>query len=57
LPIGVIAIGVGTVLLPTMSKAIAAGDVAAADKAQNQAIALILVPLRPSRRLSSRFPS
>jgi putative peptidoglycan lipid II flippase len=47
LPIGVIAIGVGTVLLATMSKAIAAGDVAAANKAQNQAIALILVTAAP----------
>ncbi|KUL97241.1 multidrug transporter MurJ [Bosea sp. WAO] len=47
LPIGVIAIGVGTVLLPTMSRAIAAGDEAKADKAQNRAIALTIFAAAP----------
>lgn len=47
LPIGVIAIGVGTVLLPTMSRLIAAGDVHGADKAQNRAVALTLVMAAP----------
>ncbi len=47
LPIGVIAIGVGTVLLPTMSRFIASGDVAASDKAQNRAVALTLVAAAP----------
>lgn len=47
LPIGVIAIGVGTVLLPTMSRLIAAGDIHGADKAQNRAVALTLVMAAP----------
>jgi putative peptidoglycan lipid II flippase len=47
LPIGVIAIGVGTVLLPTMSRLIAAGNVAGADKAQNRAVALTIVMAAP----------
>lgn len=47
LPIGVIAIGVGTVLLPTMSRLLAAGDVAASDRAQNRAVALTLVASAP----------
>jgi len=47
LPLGVIAIGVGTVLLPTMSRAIAAGDAARAEAAQNHAIALTLVAAAP----------
>jgi putative peptidoglycan lipid II flippase len=47
LPIGVIAIGVGTVLLPTMSRLLAKGDVAASDKAQNRAVALTLVMAAP----------
>lgn len=47
LPIGVIAIGVGTVLLPTMSRFIAAGDMAASDRAQNRAIALTVVAAAP----------
>ncbi len=40
LPIGVIAIGVGTVLLPTMSRHIAAGDAPRAHRQQNRAIGL-----------------
>ncbi|WP_376988533.1 murein biosynthesis integral membrane protein MurJ [Bosea sp. R86505] len=47
LPIGVIAIGVGTVLLPTMSRLLAAGDEAASDRAQNRAIALTVVAAAP----------
>ncbi|AMJ59042.1 murein biosynthesis integral membrane protein MurJ [Bosea sp. PAMC 26642] len=47
LPIGVIAIGVGTVLLPTMSRLLASGDIAASDKAQNRAVALTLVAAAP----------
>ncbi len=47
LPIGVIAIGVGTVLLPTMSRLIAAGNEAASDRAQNRAIALTVVAAAP----------
>jgi putative peptidoglycan lipid II flippase len=47
LPIGVIAIGVGTVLLPTMSRLVAAGDVAASDRAQNRAVALTLIAAAP----------
>lgn len=47
LPLGVIAIGVGTVLLPTMSRAIAAGEEAKADDAQNRAVALTLVAAAP----------
>lgn len=47
LPIGVIAIGVGTVLLPTMSRLLAAGSEAGSDKAQNRAVALTIVAAAP----------
>lgn len=47
LPIGVIAIGVGTVLLPTMSRLIAAGNEDGANKAQNRAVALTIVMAAP----------
>jgi putative peptidoglycan lipid II flippase len=47
LPIGVIAIGVGTVLLPTMSRMIAAGDESGANRAQNRAVALTIVMAAP----------
>ncbi|MFN3349786.1 murein biosynthesis integral membrane protein MurJ [Pseudorhodoplanes sp.] len=43
LPIGVIGIAVGTVLLPEMSRRIAAGDEAGARHAQNRAIELTLL--------------
>jgi putative peptidoglycan lipid II flippase len=43
LPIGVIGIAVGTVLLPEMTRRIAAGDEAGARRAQNQAIELTLL--------------
>ncbi len=47
LPIGVIAIGVGTVLLPTMSRLLAAGNEDGANKAQNRAVALTIVMAAP----------
>lgn len=47
LPIGVIAIGVGTVLLPTMSRLLAAGNEEGASKAQNRAVALTIVMAAP----------
>jgi len=47
LPLGGIAIGVGTVLLPTMSRMLAAGDVNGANRAQNRAVALTLVMAAP----------
>jgi putative peptidoglycan lipid II flippase len=43
LPIGVIGIAVGTVLLPEMSRRLAAGDDTGAQRAQNRAIELTLV--------------
>ena len=43
LPIGVIGIAVGTVLLPEMSRRLAAGDEAGAHHAQNRAIELTLL--------------
>jgi putative peptidoglycan lipid II flippase len=43
LPIGVIGIAVGTVLLPEMSRRIAAGDEAGARHAQNRAVELTLL--------------
>jgi putative peptidoglycan lipid II flippase len=43
LPIGVIGIAVGTVLLPEMSKRLAAGDEAGAHHSQNRAIELTLL--------------
>lgn len=47
LPIGVIAIGVGTVLLPTMSRHLASGNVPASDHAQNRAVALTVLAASP----------
>ncbi|MGL4635913.1 MAG: murein biosynthesis integral membrane protein MurJ [Beijerinckiaceae bacterium] len=47
LPLGVIAIAAGTVLLPTMSKRIAEGDVDGAHDAQNRTIALTLLLAAP----------
>lgn len=43
LPIGVIGIAIGTVLLPSMARKIAAGDEAGASHAQNRAIELTLL--------------
>jgi putative peptidoglycan lipid II flippase len=47
LPLGVIAIAAGTVLLPTMSKKIAAEDFAGAHDAQNRTLALTLLLAAP----------
>ncbi|MGL5116419.1 MAG: murein biosynthesis integral membrane protein MurJ, partial [Beijerinckiaceae bacterium] len=47
LPLGVIAIAAGTVLLPTMSKKLAAEDVAGAQDAQNRTLALTLLLAAP----------
>jgi putative peptidoglycan lipid II flippase len=47
LPLGVIAIAAGTVLLPTMSKHIAAEDFAAAHDAQNRTLSLTLMLAAP----------
>ncbi len=43
LPIGVIGIAAGTVVLPTMSRLIAAGDAAGANREQNRAISMTLI--------------
>ncbi len=47
LPLGVIAIAAGTVLLPTMSRHIAAEDYAAAHDAQNRVLSLTLLMAAP----------
>lgn len=47
LPVGVIGIAAGTVLLPTMSKRLAAGDAAGAQSAQNRAVAFTLALSAP----------
>ncbi len=47
LPIGVIGIAAGTVLLPEMSRRIAAGDVSAAHAAQNRTIGLTVALTTP----------
>jgi putative peptidoglycan lipid II flippase len=47
LPVGVVGIAVGTVVLPTMSRKIAAGDVAGAHASQNRAMALTLALAAP----------
>jgi putative peptidoglycan lipid II flippase len=47
LPIGVVAVAAGTVLLPTMSRRIAAGDVAGAHAAQNRVAGLTLALAMP----------
>lgn len=47
LPVGVIGIAAGTVLLPEMSRRIAAGDVAGAHGAQNRAFGLTLALAAP----------
>lgn len=47
LPVGVIGIAAGTVLLPEMSRRIAAGDVAGAHGAQNRAIGFTLALAAP----------
>ncbi len=47
LPVGVIGIAAGTVLLPEMSRRIAAGDIAAAHAAQNRAVGFTLALTAP----------
>ncbi len=47
LPVGVVGIAVGTVVLPAMSRKIAAGDVAGAHASQNRAMALTLALATP----------
>jgi putative peptidoglycan lipid II flippase len=47
LPIGVIAIGVGTVLLPTMTRLIAGGNLPQAHATQNRAMALTILMAAP----------
>lgn len=47
LPLGVVGIAAGTVLLPTMSRLVAAGDPAAAHAAQNRAIGFTLALAAP----------
>jgi putative peptidoglycan lipid II flippase len=47
LPVGVIGIAAGTVLLPEMSRRIAAGDVAAAHAAQNRSVGFTLALTAP----------
>lgn len=47
LPVGVIGIAAGTVLLPTMSRRLAAGDAAGAHAAQNSAIGFTLALTAP----------
>jgi putative peptidoglycan lipid II flippase len=47
LPVGVIGIAAGTVLLPEMSRRIAAGDVAGAHSAQNRSIGFTLAVTAP----------
>jgi len=47
LPLGLIAIAVGTVALTSMSRAVARGDEAAANRAQNRAIAISLIASAP----------
>ena len=56
LPIGVIAIGVGTVLLPTMSRLFAAGREAEAHAAQNRAVALTVLATAPCMALFLAIP-
>ena len=48
LPVGVIGIAAGTVLLPEMSRRIAAGDVAGAHAAQNRSVGFTLALTAPS---------
>ena len=47
LPVGVIGIAAGTVVLPTMSRLIAAGDTASANREQNRAIGMTLILSMP----------
>ena len=48
LPLGLIGIGVGTAMLPGLSRQIGAGDAAAANATQNRAVELVLVLTLPA---------
>jgi putative peptidoglycan lipid II flippase len=56
LPIGVIAIAAGTVLLPAMSRAIAAGDEALACREQNRTLAIALLLAGPAVAVCLAIP-
>ncbi len=56
LPIGVIAIAAGTVLLPTMSRALARGDEAAALRSQNRTLMLALLLAGPAVAVCLAIP-
>jgi putative peptidoglycan lipid II flippase len=56
LPVGVIGIAAGTVVLPTMSRRLAAGDRAGADNAQNRAMAFTLLLSAPFTVAFLLFP-
>lgn len=56
LPIGVIAIAAGTVLLPTMSRALAAGSEAQAYRAQNRTLAMALLLAGPAVAVCLAIP-
>ncbi len=48
LPLGLVGIGVGTAILPTLSRALGAGDAAAAERTQNRALELVLLLTIPA---------
>jgi putative peptidoglycan lipid II flippase len=56
LPIGVIAIAAGTVLLPTMSRALARGDEVAAARGQNRTLGLALLLAGPAVAVCLAIP-
>lgn len=56
LPVGVIGIAAGTVVLPTMSRRLAAGDVAGAEGAQNRAIGFTIALSAPFTVAFLLFP-
>lgn len=56
LPVGVIGIAAGTVVLPTMSRRLAAGDVSGAEAAQNRAMAFIWLLSAPFTVAFLLFP-
>jgi putative peptidoglycan lipid II flippase len=48
LPLGLVGVGVGTAILPTLSRALGAGDTAAAERTQNRALELVLLLTFPA---------
>src|SRR5438309_11759729 len=48
LPLGLVGIGVGTAILPSLSRQIAGADEAAATRTQNRAIELVLILTLPA---------